>query len=170
MDAFQGSYRTEPWDLRCFSAYYLLLRFLLLFVAEYIVSRFSVPVSAFVMLLSVFIFTLFQPYKNLSHNRVDIALMLLLSLFYVGFTADIIGSSIDYQWLSTAQIIFAVPVALFLFYVVTEFIFVPLYCKLLHFKSQNNTDRDEEFDRNAMESCNRYPSLLSSGQTVKRYT
>lgn len=73
MDAFQGSYKTEPYDLRYFSAYHLLLRFSLLFSTSYIVSSFFVQVSAFVLIISSFIFSVFQPYKNSSHNKVDTA-------------------------------------------------------------------------------------------------
>ena len=56
MDAFQGSYKIEPYDLRYFSAFYLLLRFLFLIITELMLSFFVIPTLAFTMLLSAFIF------------------------------------------------------------------------------------------------------------------
>ena len=81
MDAFQGSYKIEPYDLRYFSAFYLLLRFLFLIITELMLSFFVIPTLAFTMLLSAFIFIIFQPYKKTSQNRLDITFMLLVTLF-----------------------------------------------------------------------------------------
>lgn len=78
MDAFQGSYKTEPYDLRYFSAYYLLVRFILLFSMEEIASILYIPVMSVLMILFTVVFAAFQPYKNRSHNKIDIISMLLL--------------------------------------------------------------------------------------------
>ena len=72
MDAFQGSYKIEPYDLRYFSAFYLLLRFLFLIITELMPSSVVIPTLAITMLLSALIFALFQPYKKSSQNRLDI--------------------------------------------------------------------------------------------------
>ena len=61
MDTFQGSYKIEPYDLRYFSAFYLLLRFLFLIIVEVMESFFAIPTLAITMLLSALIFALFQP-------------------------------------------------------------------------------------------------------------
>ena len=55
MDAFQGSYRTEPRDLRYFSAYYLLLRFHVLLSINIVGSVFAVPVIAYVVAVATFV-------------------------------------------------------------------------------------------------------------------
>ena len=143
MDAFQGNYKTEPHNLRYFSAFHLLVRFLLLLSTSYIASAFFVPVSAFVMILSSFVFAAFQPYKNSFHNKVDTGLMLLMALFYVGVSADIMGSSIDYNWLPTAQVLFAASLFLLLSYILTVFIFRPLCSKVKTFCSKPRNDADE---------------------------
>jgi hypothetical protein len=175
MDAFQGSYKTRPRDLRCFSAYYLLIRFSLLFSTSYIVSSFFVLVSAFVLVISSFIFLFFQPYINNSHNKVDSGLMLLMALLYVGVAGDIMGTFFAYDWLATAQVMFAISFLMLIFLIITNFIIMPLYSKLRVFCSKSRTD--SEFDivieRETEQSTETmsYPSLLSSGQqNFTKYT
>lgn len=123
MDAFQGSYKTEPYDLRCFSAYYLLLRFLLLFSMEYFASVFYVPVMSYVMIVGTVIFAAFQPYKNNTHNRIDIISMLLLALFYVGYTTDYVASYLDLHWILAAQIMFVGSVIAMTLYLIALLLF-----------------------------------------------
>ena len=174
MDAFQGSYKTEPHDFRYFSAYYMLIRFSLLFSTSYIVSSFFVHVSAFVLVISSFIFSSFRPYKINSHNHMDSALMLLMALFYLGISADIMATSFAYRWLPTAQVMFATSFLVLILYIATKFIFVPLYLKLRTYclKSKKDTSEFDTFEREAMESTRAisYPSLLPLGQSVIKYT
>ena len=118
MDAFQGSYRTEPHDLRYFSAYYMMLRFLLLFLMEYFASTFHVAAMGVVVIVGTLIFAAFQPYKQSSHNRLDIVSMLFLALFYVGYTADVVASYLDLHWLPVAQVFFVGSVAAMTFFFV----------------------------------------------------
>ena len=119
MDAFQGSYKTTPCDLRCFSAYYLLLRFLVVFFMEYFASIFLVPAIGFLIVAGALVFAAFQPYKSSIHNKLDIVAMLFLALFYMGYTSDIVASYLDLHWLVAAQIFFIGSVAaMVIFYLI----------------------------------------------------
>jgi cation transport ATPase len=103
MDTFQGSYRTHPCDMRYFSAYYLFIRCFLLFLIAYLQSPFYFPVTLLVLTLSVLIFSVFQPYKNKSHNKLDIVMMLMMVLIYSAFTSNMIASQLDVTWLHASQ-------------------------------------------------------------------
>ena len=85
MDAFQGSYKTEPRDLRQFSSLYLLLRFLVLCT----LSGLYISFCGVIILASTLLFTIFQPYKNSLHNKFDIVSLLLLSLLCFSFSSFI---------------------------------------------------------------------------------
>ena len=173
MDAFQGSYKTEPWDLRYFSAYYIALRFLILLMMEYYASVFHVPVLSFVLVISAIIFAAFQPYKKVSHNRFDIVSILLLALFYMGYTADIIASYLDLHLLTTAQIMFTgSAVAITFYYLLMLLPFKTLKGLvtklLLKCRQRNKSEIDnpiEEFDRNIGIRPNHYTPLLQSSSS-----
>ena len=92
MDAFQRSYKTEPYNLKYFSAYYFLLRFLALLVMSTVASIFYFSVLAVLMIVAAVIFAIFQPYKINSHNKLDIVSLLLLALVYVSMGGNIISS------------------------------------------------------------------------------
>ena len=155
MDAFQGSYRTQPRDLRQFSAYYILLRILLLISVEYTTSTFYITLSAYVMIIGSFIFAIFQPYKNSLHNKIDISLMLLAALFHVSYSADIIGSLYDIHVLPIAQLLFSLSVLLLILFIFTAFILKPIFnkckekCNRLNSFVLYGTD---EFNRDALDS------------------
>ena len=96
MDAFQGSYKTEPRDLRQFSSLYLLLRFLLLSSTSAFLSVAYTTFCGVVILLSTIIFAIFQPYKNSLHNKFDLVSLLLLSLLFISLTD--FSNSIYVNW------------------------------------------------------------------------
>ncbi len=74
MDAFQGSYRTEPRDLRHFSAYYLLLRIVLLQIMSIIESVYVFPAMLLVMIFSALVFLIFT---RVIHKKTAMLLMIL---------------------------------------------------------------------------------------------
>ncbi len=95
MDAFQGSYKIEPYDLRSFSAYYLLLRMMTLAQMQIYPNSFNLYTSAVVFLFSAMIFTAFHPYKVTSHNKIDIIMMLLMTLYFASYYINVtVASSI----------------------------------------------------------------------------
>ncbi len=98
MDAFQGSYKTEPYDLRYFSAFYLFMRFVVIIFTEITQSLMFILVITFILLIGTLIFAIFQPYKISSHNTLDIVSLLLLTIFYVTYTADSFVTYIDSYW------------------------------------------------------------------------
>ncbi len=89
MDAFQGSYKIEPYDLRYFSAYYLLLR--MMTIAQMLIypNSFYLYTSAVVFLFSAMIFTAFHPYKTTSHNKIDIIMMLVMTLYFASYYINV---------------------------------------------------------------------------------
>ncbi len=102
MDACQGSYKTKPYDLRFFSAYYLLLRFLILLISATTESVFYVSLTTVVVIAGGTIFAVFQPYKIDKHNKFDVILMFTLLLFYTAFASTLIASNLDRSWSRTA--------------------------------------------------------------------
>ena len=83
MDAFQGSYRTRPCDMRYFSAFYLLLRFLFLLQLHMLASHQAFVASGMLFFLTAAIVTVFQPYKVRAHNTADTVLMILVGITFV---------------------------------------------------------------------------------------
>ena len=169
MDAFQGSYKIEPYDMRYFSAFYLLLRFLFLIIPELMASFFALPTLAITMLLSALMFAIFQPYKKTSQNRSDITFMLLVALLFMTITTYILASHLDRHWLTIAKVLINLSVALIVLYLILMFawlifhrILKKLYLKIMNRRSSGSLPRSfEAFERNESE-IRHYPPLLSS--------
>lgn len=87
MDIFSGCYRTKPFDCRHFSVVYLIIRILNLVVFSFTLSRFYYPFAAILYLLSAVLVTAVQPYKCQLYNKLDTAMLLLLTLGYIAATA-----------------------------------------------------------------------------------
>jgi hypothetical protein len=85
MDAFQGSYRIQPRDLRYFSAFYLFMRFMILLQFYIVHFYFRFFTSGMLFLLSAAVVVVFQPYKVRAHNTVDSVLMILTGIVYISF-------------------------------------------------------------------------------------
>ena len=83
MDAFQGSYSIQPRDLRYFSAFYLLMRLIMVFLMFITVSYIMFFFFGMLFLLSAAIVAVFQPYKVRAHNTIDSVLMILTGIFFV---------------------------------------------------------------------------------------
>ncbi len=83
MDVFQGCYRTHPRDLRYFSAFYLLLRILLLIQWYTFFSGKMLYTSGMLAFLGAAVVAAFQPYKVKAHNTVDTVLMLLMGVYFI---------------------------------------------------------------------------------------
>ena len=82
MDAFQGTYRTHPRDMRYFSAYYFFLHFILLFITECEVSIFTLPLTLVVLILSIMVLIVFQPHNKDVNNRIDTLSIIMMILFF----------------------------------------------------------------------------------------
>ena len=115
VDVFQGSYKLEPHDLRVFSAFHLLVRFLLLLLFEFH-TPFVISAAAFLLLLATLIFAFFRPYKNESHNTLDVISIGLLALFYMSFSSSILSNTIDIRWGDTAYALFGTTIILLFTY------------------------------------------------------
>ena len=96
MDAFQGSYRTEPRDMRYFSAFYLLLRVLILVQVQIFLSPMFYYTSGILSLASAAVVALFQPYKVAIHNTIDAVLLTLMGVYFISFHEMIVLLSLKY--------------------------------------------------------------------------
>ena len=78
MDAFQGSYRTEPYDMRSFSSFYIFARLLFLLLLSFIHNYLQVWIFYVVasVLLGIIV-AIAQPYRVSSHNNLDIVTTLM---------------------------------------------------------------------------------------------
>ena len=169
MDTFQGSYKIEPYDLRYFSSFYLLLRFLFLITVKLTPFSFVIPTLAITMLLNALIIVIFRPYKRSSQNRLDIAFMVLIALLFVALTADILASYIETHWLTTAAVLVTLSAVLFILFLTLMFawyafhrILRKLFLKIKNSRSSGSLSNSfEVFERSEREIDN-YPPLLSS--------
>ena len=92
MDAFQGCYRTNPWDLRSFSAFYLLLRILLVVQWYIFFSNTMLYTSGMLSLTGAAVVAIFQPYKVKIHNTADAVLLLLLGSYFLSYYVNDVNS------------------------------------------------------------------------------
>ena len=83
MDAFQGSYKIQPRDMRSFSAFYLFLRLLILSHVQLFLSPQTHFISGIISLASAALVALVQPYKVNLHNTVDSILLLLMGMYFI---------------------------------------------------------------------------------------
>ena len=83
MDAFQGCYRYKPCDCRFFSAVYLIMQILNLFLFIYL-GRYHYHSAASYMVISIIIMLIIsRPYKEKWHNVVNITLFIIALLLYI---------------------------------------------------------------------------------------
>jgi hypothetical protein len=130
MDAFQGCYRTHPRDLRCFSAFYLLLRVLLLAQATLFPTYLLYFTSGILSFIGAGVIAMFQPYKVKAHNTIDTVLLLLMGVYFTSYYAMILLTSLNYSfhWVIAA---ICEGVSIFL---ITLYLIVLLLWKLLRVK------------------------------------
>ena len=107
MDAFQGSYRLEPYDMRYLSAYFLLLRIFLLIVALSIGSICSFCAMAFFVVLNSTLTYVLHPYRDSSHNRMNSLAMSILVIFYVSLLTMLTTFYLDPHWIVIPNTFFA---------------------------------------------------------------
>ena len=117
MDAFQGSYKLEPRDLRYFSAFYLLLRLLMLAHVELFLSPQSFYISGILSLAAAAIIAICQPYKVNTHNTVDSVLLVLMGVYFISCSeAYLLGVSRFFQDLSFPHVIQGLCLSLIVLY------------------------------------------------------
>ena len=108
IDAFQGSYRLEPYDMRYLSAYFLFLRIFLLIVALSIGSICSFCATAFFAVLNSTLTSVLHPYRDSSHNRINSLAMSMLMLYYVSTLTMLTTFYLDVHWIVIPNTFFAI--------------------------------------------------------------
>jgi hypothetical protein len=117
MDAFQGSFRIQPYDLRYFSAFYLLIRILMLIQFQFFPSLQLFFTSGIVSLFSAATVIVFQPYKVKTHNTIDAVLMMLMGVYFISQHAHRLSLSTNmYEDKYISQAIKLVSIGLLLLY------------------------------------------------------
>ena len=108
MDAFQGSYRTETYDLRYFSSFYLILRILILAQNLIFPSTLKLFTSGILSISAAAIIALLQPYKVKAHNTMDIILMIIMGVYFITYYEVLVLTALGYghQWVVAAAINF----------------------------------------------------------------
>jgi hypothetical protein len=134
MDAFQGCYRTHPRDLRCFSAFYLLLRVVLLAQVALFPTYLLFFTSGIFAFAGAGVMAIFQPYKEKRHNTVDTVLLLLMGVYFISYYALIVLTAVKYplQW-DIAAVCEGLAIALAILYVVLLLLWRLLHLKILTF-------------------------------------
>ena len=133
MDAFQGSYRTQPRDMRYFSAFYLFLRILMLVQFEIFLSPEMYFSSGILFLTSAAAVTIFQPYNCKNHNTIDSILMLLTGMYFLSKYINIITLNVG-EASYRNQVTFAATVQLLSVFTLFLYFVSLLMWKLLHLK------------------------------------
>ena len=96
MDAFQGNFKTQPYDCRHFAALYLFLRIMNLLILYWTRSALYIILSPYAFTLAALVITALKPYPKLINTTYDIVLILSVSLagflysFY--FTATVLDT------------------------------------------------------------------------------
>jgi hypothetical protein len=176
MDAFQGSYRIQPRDMRSFSAFYLLLRLILLVHTVMFLSPQTFYISGIISLASAALVALVQPYKVKRHNAMDSILLLLMGIFFVSdnevnLLATLFNSKPQWTFASVIQ-------ALSLFIIIGYFCSLVLW-KMLHEKfvavlgklrlkfssSRRNSNREITESFGDDRTTDSYPPLLPENRT-----
>ncbi len=106
MDAFQGCYRLEPYDMRFFSAYYIFLRVFILFLTATIHSIFAFSATTLCLVLNAVLVNFIQPCRSPTHNKMDGLAMSMLAFFYVSLLAMLTTFYLDIYWLTPSNISF----------------------------------------------------------------
>ena len=187
MDAFQGSYRTQPYDMRYFSAFYLFLRILVLAQPLIFLSAMMFFTSGILSLASAAIVTISQPYKDKAHNTMDTVMMLLMGTYFLSYYVNImLTTSPSHQSMIIASVVQGLSVVTLFCYFASLAIW-----KLLHLKIRamiravqekwksvgdhrdhsngegiESFDRDRDFD---ITMRNSYPPLLGYSQENPTY-
>ena len=107
IDAFQGSYRLEPYDMRYLAAYSLFFRIIMLLLAFSLGSICSLCATAFFVVLNSTLTSVLHPYHDPSHNRNNSLAMSILVLFYVSTLAMLTTFYLDVHWIVIPNTFFA---------------------------------------------------------------
>ncbi len=183
MDAFQGSYKTSPRDMRYFSALYMLLRFIMLAHAVIHPSPQTLYISGCLSLVTAAIITLFQPYKVSAHNAIDSILLLLMGVYFISCNEAFLLASLHYgpQWTfaSVLQVISLLPILLYLFLLLIwkllqskilallKAVKVKLNCTSRSTSEENGNGAMESFERDLQSSSSRsYSPLTGHSQSL----
>ena len=180
MDAFQGGYRIQPHDLRYFSAFYLLLRILIVAQPCIFPSRLLLFTSGIPCFIAAAMITIFQPFNVNKHNKRDSIMMMLLGVYFVCYYTQL-GTNYETMVVAAAvQIVtYAVPVLFFISLLTWKLLGGKLQALLVRAKSVWNSiahnpradsrgDGMEAFDREQDTSeTNRYPPLLGDHRNLR---
>ena len=141
MDAFQGSYRIEPHDYRYFSAFYLLLRILVIVQVQIFTSALLFYASAMTSLIFAVVLAAFQPYKVSAHNNRDSILLVLMGGYFASYGTSeslaLLGYYPEDEMVAIFAVMFCVLLLLYLMLVLASKLFgsqVKLIVKKSHLK------------------------------------
>jgi len=136
MDAFQGSYRTQPQDMRYFSTYYLLLRILMLAQTQIFLSEFMYYSCAVLSFLSAALVTVFQPYRKKIYNQTDSVLLTAMGIYFACFREDTLRPS-NTNWIIIV-VLQAVSIAVIHIYFIALMLWKLVLSKIPAMKRQVN--------------------------------
>ena len=123
IDVFQGSYKLEPHDLRIFSAFHLLVRFLVLLLVLLVHTPFVFPALAFLLLLASVFFALFRPYKNEFHDILDVISFGLVGLIFLSIFCTIVTQAFEIYWHNASFLMVAGTMIMQVVYVIGKMTF-----------------------------------------------
>ena len=95
MDVLQGHYKTEPYDLRCFSGFLLIAQVLNLLIYLLMGPSLYHLMASYMLLIVVMSLALARPFKNKWHNIINTALFTALLVTYLSIVfqleSDVMG-------------------------------------------------------------------------------
>jgi hypothetical protein len=170
MDAFQGSYRIQPYDLRYFSAFYLFIRLIVIlqFYVYVVHSHFRYFTSGMLFFLSAAVVVIFEPYKVRAHNTVDCVLMILTGIVYFSYYAhDVDFKVVDSFRLLSASLLVLYFISVLMLKLIGGKLQVlvgkikAVWSSIVHHpKDCCEGEVVESFDRELNHERNSYPQLL----------
>ena len=87
MDTFNGCYKIEPRDYRCFAAVYLFLRLVNHTLLAVTIGPSYLPFAGFLVLIMSVIVAIIRPHKSLRHTILDTVFFTSLSVLFMGLSA-----------------------------------------------------------------------------------
>ena len=121
MDAFQGCYKdggNGGCDCRWFAGLHMFTQMMFLALQVIITSQFWVSVLASVILILFLLTALFQPYKSLAHNRINIFLVFVMMLLLISLMANVIAYSSDIRFHKYSDVVSGLIALIPLMYIV----------------------------------------------------
>ena len=97
MDAFQGTYKIKPYDMRYFAAVYFFQRIMFFSLMSFFTSIACISAAGIILLFTAVVVIVFQPYKKPIYNQFDAFFLTSSSMCHLVFCVLYISGKQDHH-------------------------------------------------------------------------